>query len=200
MSLSLDITGQIPAFFPLRPFTVEEYHAMGRAGVLTGDDRVELLQGWIVRKVNHNPKQDSSVDLTGEALRSRLPPGWRIRIQSAITTADSEPEPDVVVVRGAARDFSQRHPGSGEIGLVVEVADSSLQKHRRKRQVYAAAGIKQYWIVNLLDSKVEVYSEPTGAIIAAEYHVEQIFTPGQLVPLLIDSQTLASVPVVDLLP
>ena len=173
---------------------------MGEAGVLTEDDRVELLEGWIVQKMNHNPQHDSCVDLTDEALRRRLPSGWRIRIQSAITTSDSEPEPDIAVVRGTARDFAKCHPGPADIGLIVEVADSSLAKDRRKRRLYAAADIQVYWIVNLVDSRLEVYADPSGATSEPAYRREDYYTIEQSVRVTIDGQEIDHVPVADLFP
>ena len=84
-----------PPGYPLRPFTVDEYERMIRAGILTKDDHVELLEGWIVPKMSRNPPHDVSLDKWQEALRNRLKPNWRVRLQSAITTSDSEPEPDI---------------------------------------------------------------------------------------------------------
>jgi hypothetical protein len=79
--------------FPVRRFTVEEYRNLGKAGVLNADDRVELLEGSIVPKINLNPPHSVTVQLVGDALRKRLPDNWCIRIQDAITKGDSEPEP-----------------------------------------------------------------------------------------------------------
>ena len=91
---------------PVRRFTVEEYHQMIQAGVLGEDDDVELLEGWIVPKMARNPAHDAVVSMVMvDVLTPRLPKGWFCRGQSAITTADSEPEPDVAVVRGSTRDY-----------------------------------------------------------------------------------------------
>jgi Uma2 family endonuclease len=96
--------------YPLRRFTVDEYHQLIQAGILTENDPVELLEGWIVPKMPHNPPHDGTIELVEEVLRNRLPTGWRIRIHSAITTADSEPEPDLAIVRGTARSYLNHHP------------------------------------------------------------------------------------------
>lgn len=94
-----------------------------------------LLNGWIVPKVVHNPPHDNAIELCDEALRRRLPPGWTLRIQSVITTSDSEPDPDLALVRGSPRERGPR----------LEVADSSLEIDRgTKARVYAAAGIPVY--------------------------------------------------------
>src|SRR5215217_6477795 len=79
----------------MRRFSVDEYHQLLEIGLLAEDERVELLEGWIVQKMTHNPIHDATVDRLAELLRDRVPRSWRLRIQSAITTADSEPEPDI---------------------------------------------------------------------------------------------------------
>jgi Uma2 family endonuclease len=82
-----------------------------------------------------------------------MPLGWRVRVQLAITTSDSEPEPDLAVVCGSIRDHARRHPAPHEIVLVIEVAASSLTVDRAKARLYARAGIPAYWIVNLVITK-----------------------------------------------
>jgi hypothetical protein len=96
--------------FPVWRFTVEEYHRLAESGVLEEDHAVELLEGWIVPKMIHNPPHDAAVELAQAAVSARLPQGWRPRIQSAITTSDSEPEPP----GGRLRiDSGPRSPASG---------------------------------------------------------------------------------------
>lgn len=183
--------------FPVRRFSVAEYQRMADAGILTADDRVELLAGLITPKMIHNPPHDLAVGLAEEALRSRLSGDWKIRTQSAIATSDSRPEPDVAVVRGPLRRYAQRQPESADIGLVVEVADSSLSRDRAKCEIYARAGLGEYWIVNLVDGQVEIYTAPTGTDPLA-YSRQAIFRPGESV----HSEFLGSpsLPVTDLLP
>src|SRR5687768_2163868 len=91
--------------FPVRRFTVDEYHQMIDAGVLGEDDDVELLQGWIVPKMSRKPAHDSVLDNTRELIEGKILPPWRVRSQCAITTPDSEPEPDIALVRGPARRY-----------------------------------------------------------------------------------------------
>ena len=83
------------------PSAVEEYQRLVEAGILTESDRVELLEGWIVPKLTRKPPHDCAIELVAAALQALLPPGWRLRIQSAVETADSQPEPDVAVVYGS---------------------------------------------------------------------------------------------------
>src|SRR5438874_1162323 len=79
----------------LRRFTVDEYHQMIDIGILTEDDPVELLEGWVRYKMPRNPLHDSRIEITRRRLAALLPPKWGLRIQSAITLTDSEPEPDL---------------------------------------------------------------------------------------------------------
>ena len=106
------------------------------------------------------------------------------------------PEPDRCVVRGVIRDYSQRPPGPGDVGLVVEVADSSLGEDRKLAQIYGGSGIPVYWIVNLVDRQVEVYTLPYGA----GYHSRQDITPGHDVPVVLDGVEIGRIAVNDLLP
>src|SRR5438874_1639383 len=98
----------VPSPDSIKRFTVDEYHRMIDADALSADDRVELLEGWVVYKGTHNPLHDTTVDRVQELLRDRVEKIWRIRIQSAITTSDSEPEPDVVIAQGPADRYTRR--------------------------------------------------------------------------------------------
>jgi Uma2 family endonuclease len=145
----------------IRRFTVAEYHRLVEAGILRDDDPVELIQGFLVTKMVRNPRHDLGVSLTEEALSRVLPEPWFCRVQSAVTTADSEPEPDVAIVRGPRRRYATSHPSASDVALIVEVADASLQRDRSdKASLYAAAGIPSYWILNLVDGVLEVHETP----------------------------------------
>jgi Uma2 family endonuclease len=182
-------------------FSVDQYHAMIRAGILTEDDPVELLEGWLVTKMPKNPPHSVVTQLTREALARILPSGWYVDAQEPITTADSEPEPDVVVVRGDRRQYLNRHPGPQDVALVIEVADSTLQRDRSlKKRLYAAAGIPVYWIVNLLDGQIEVYTNPSGPGEQPDYHQQQNYGPADAVPMMIEGREVGRLTVRDLLP
>ncbi len=185
---------------PPRKFTVAEYHQMIQAGVLAEDDRVELIEGWIVAKMPHNPPHDSGVNNARQRIERLLPAGWETRIQSAITLPDSEPEPDIVVVPSPASRYSTHHPGPLDIALLVEVADSSLARDRgEKCRSYARAGIVCYWIINLVQRQVEVYTDPTGPVGQPAYRRRTDYGSGDSVPLVIGGQQIALIPVGDLL-
>ena len=187
---------------PVRRFTVDEYHRMIETGILNEEDRHELLNGWIVPKMTRNPPHDLSLSLVEAELERRLPAGWFRRIQSAVTaSSDSEPEPDVAVVRGNRRDYSSRHPGPQDMGLAVEVSDATLAQDRTvKLPIYARTRVPVYWIVNPPDGRVEVYTDPTGPDPAPAYRQRRDFGPADEVPLVLDGTEVARIPVRDLLP
>jgi Uma2 family endonuclease len=190
-----------PPPFPIHRLSVDDYHQMIQAGILTEADRVELLEGWIVPKMARNPPHDTALGLVQDVLTALLPVGWLPRVQSAITLADSEPEPDFAVVRGQRRDYKSRHPQPPDVGLLVEVADSTLQEDRiDKGRVYARAGIAIYWIVNLVDQQVEVYTDPDLTGTPPRYRQRQDYPRGSQAPLILDGQIVAQVAVDEFLP
>jgi Uma2 family endonuclease len=187
---------------PVCQFSVEEYHRMIDAGILTEEDQVELLEGWIVPKMPRNPTHDAIVTfIYNRVLAPRLPTGWFCRGQSAITTDDSEPEPDIAVVRGDERDYLKRHPGPQDMALAVEVAKTSLQRDRGlKARIYARAGVPVYWIVNLVDRRIEEHTEPSGPVKEPRYRKRRLLGPTRTIALVLDGHEIDSIPVRDLLP
>jgi Uma2 family endonuclease len=154
----------------LRRLTVAQYDAMGRAGILTPDDRVELLEGLLVEKMTKNPPHRIATNRTRAALSAVLVAGWYVDTQEPIVTADSEPEPDVVIVKGRTEDYRGSNPPASSVALVIEIADTTLARDREtKARIYARAGIATYWIINLVDSIVEVYTQPIGTEATARY-------------------------------
>jgi len=186
---------------PVLPLTVEQFHAMIRSGALKSGDPIELLEGWLVNKMIKNPPHLVAVRKCRMALESILPTQWSLDIQEPITTADSEPEPDISVTRGDTTTLLDRHPGPEEVGLLVEVAEASLDRDRVwKKRIYAAAAIPAYWIVNLVEREVEVFTEPSGPGDRPEYETRQVFLPGDQVPVVLDGQEVGRIAVDDLLP
>lgn len=193
-------TSDIPDV-PIYRLSVEQYHAMIRAGILQEDEPVELLEGLLVCKMTKNPPHNAAIVLMSEALRSLLPDGWYLSPQNSVTTDDSEPEPDCAVVRGAVRQFLDHNPGPQDVALVVEVADTSLSRDRGfKKRLYASAGFPIYWIVNLIDRRIEVYTEPTGPAEQPDYRCCQNYGPDDEVPLVLDGQEVGRLAVRELLP
>ncbi len=186
---------------PVRRFTVDEYHQMIQAGIIGEDDNVELLEGWIVPKMGRNPPHDTAVSIVTDILPPLLPKGWFRRVQSAVTTTASEPEPDLAVIRGTQRDFWSRHPGPADMALVIEVSDSPLSRDRTiKGPIYAAAAVPVYWIINLVDSQIEVYTDPTGPDPAPVYRTRRIYRIGDMVPFVVDGRDLGPILAQELLP
>ncbi len=154
------VTRAALAEVPRRRWTRSEYHRAARLGLFRPDERLELIGGEVVQKMS--PQQTphaTSVQLAEEALRLAFPHGHRVRVQLPLALGEhDEPEPDVAVVLGSIRDYEDEHPTSAM--LVVEVADSSLRTDRGpKAGLYAAAGIGDYWIVNLVERVLEVHRD-----------------------------------------
>ena len=184
-----------------RQFSVPEYHKLIEIGVLTEDDDLELLEGYLVHKMSRNPPHDGTIQLVLHILNAVLPTGWCLRAQSAVTLSDSEPEPDIVAVQGNERTYLLRHPTASAVGVVIEVADSTLQGDRTdKGRIYARANLPIYWIVNLVDRQIEVYENPTGPTSAPEYGMRSDYHIGDSVPLVLDGKVITTITVQDLLP
>jgi Uma2 family endonuclease len=201
VAVSLPPSGPPLPSILLRRFTVEEYHRMIRAGILTEDEPVELLDGWIVIKMPRNPQHDITLEKSDSAIRKRIPPGWRIRIQCAVTLDDSEPEPDLALVRGSIPSHATSHPRPSELGMLFEVSDTSLDYDRSvKSAAYARAAIPVYWIINLVERQIEVYTDPTGSGPQSVYRRRRDFKESALVPLELEGREIATIAVRDLLP
>jgi Uma2 family endonuclease len=190
--------GPIPTPVPgMYRLTVQQYHQMIASGVLNEDDRVELLNGYLVDKMPHDPMHDGTVQKINRRLNRVLPPKWEIRIQSAVTLSRSEPEPDLAIVREDSGGFMHRHPGPSDFGVVIEVANTTLQADRHdKALIYANNGLPVYWIVNVVDMQLEVFEQPSGS----GYAASRVCRPGDHVPLVLDGQQVGSIPASDLLP
>jgi Uma2 family endonuclease len=181
--------------------SVEQYHAMIQAGILAEDDPVELLEGWLVTKMPKNPRHSLVTQLVQAALSRSLPAGWHARGQEPVTTEDSEPEPDIVVARGELRQYLDRHPGPQDVALIVEVADSSLQRDRMlKKRLYASAGTPVYWVVNLPELRIEVYSDPSGQVEQPTYRHQHDYGTADAIPVVLDGLEVARIAVRELLP
>jgi Uma2 family endonuclease len=173
--------------------TVDEYERLAEAAILD-DPRVELINGYLVRKMTKKPPHVIAVEGMRDALLALALPGWRIMIHDPVRLPDfDEPEPDIAVVRGSRKDYRGRYPGPKEIGLIVEVADSSLTTDRgEKLAAYARGGVPQYWIVNLVDGLVETYSNP---IATGHYQISRVYHPGEDMPVVIDEHEVGRIAV-----
>jgi len=144
-----------------RLFTRAEYERAAELGLFGPEERLELIGGEVIKKMTpQRSLHATGVGLAARTLGRAFGEAFDVRVQLPLALADeSEPEPDVAVVRGGPRDYRDAHPASAV--LVVEVADTSLAFDRTtKASLYASAGIPEYWIVNLQDRVLEVHREP----------------------------------------
>lgn len=165
-------------------FTRDAYHQMAALGLFEGK-RVELIEGEVIEMSPMSPLHFASGDDLHSLLRRALPKGYWARFQGPLSLGESEPEPDISVVRGSPDDYPDAHPDTAL--LVVEIADTSLHYDRTDKQsLYAKAGIPEYWIVNLREKQLEVYREPAPdptARFGYAYQQQQILTPRERVQL-----------------
>jgi Uma2 family endonuclease len=141
--------------------------------------------------------------MTRDALESVLPTAWHLRGEKPLRILGraSLPEPDLVVARGTARDYLGRHPEPADVALVIEVADTSLDDDRDLMgRVYGGGEVALYWIINLVDGQLEVYSGPSGPSEPVGYRHCEVYRPGQEIPLVIEGFEAARTAVADLLP
>lgn len=161
--------------------TVGSYFALVEQGVLTADDRVELLEGVIVAMSPHTPLHAWAISQVGDVLRRAIADRALVRVQLPLVTGTgSAPEPDLFVVPGRQSDYRDRHPTSAL--LVVEISDSSLQQDRlTKSAIYAAAGVPEYWVVDLRDVRVEIFREPEPG--SSRYRLTSVARRGDRIEL-----------------
>jgi Uma2 family endonuclease len=196
--LGVPLRGLVAGF---RRFTVDEYHKLLEMGMITEDDNLELLDGHLVKKMSRNPRHDGTLKKVDKRLQPMLPRGWESRVQMGTTLIGSEPEPDLLVAREDPAGYTTRHPEPKDVGLVIEVSDSSLETDRRdKAPIYAQSSLPEYWIINLVDRQIEVYGSPTGTTAMPTYNVQQVYRSGQSVPFALDGRHIADIVVDDLLP
>jgi Uma2 family endonuclease len=186
---------------PLYRMTVAQYHSALRAGVFAEGEPIELLEGLLVQKMPKQPPHVVTLARLLRALAPLLPDGWSPRSQDPITLDDGEPEPDLAVVRGTVDDYLDHHPGPEDIALVVEVSDTTLDRDRGiKLRSYARAGLPAYWIVNLVDRCVEVYTSPDAAASTPTYRTRTTWGPDDMVELAFGGASYGRIPVAAVLP
>lgn len=164
------------------PLTVEKYHRLDEFN--DRGRRVELIRGIVIEKMSKSPLHRTISSLLYRLIFARLPKGFSVWKEEPLTfkDLDSEPEPDISVVRGTDTDFVESHPHTAE--LVIEVAVSSPDLDRENASLYAEAGVKEYWIVIDPSRQIEVYRRPrAGAyqekkIVGIEDAIECAVLPG----------------------
>ena len=176
---------------------VDQYERLVQTGLLD-DQRLELIDGLLVKKMGKNPPHSWTVEALREEIGRLLPTGWFFRQeQPVVIPASNEPEPDLVVVRGTKDDYARRHPLPSDVALLIEVADSTLEKDRgAKLLAYGRGGIPIYWIVNLIDRQLEVHTVPTSA----GYRDRQVLATSQDASLILEEKEIGRIAVSAVLP
>jgi Uma2 family endonuclease len=177
--------------------TVDQYERLVQTGLLDGQP-IELINGLLVQKMGKNPPHSWTVEALREELGRLLPPGWSFRQEQPVAIPDlNEPEPDLAVVRGTRDDYAKRHPRPGDTALLIEVADSTLEKDRGPKLVaYGRGGIPVYWIVNLIDRQLEIYTGPNSV----GYRDRRLMAAGEEAPLTLEGKDVGRILVSAILP
>ncbi|MEG4985220.1 Uma2 family endonuclease [Microcoleus sp. BR0-C5] len=168
----------------VKRFSIAEYHRLGELGFFAPDDRVELIRGEIIIMAAKGTFHSVCNSLLLKKMYPLLEERAIVRGQEPIIlSADSEPEPDVVIARNRSDNYLSSHPEPPDILLVIEVSDSTLKYDRRtKLSLYAESGISDYWIFNLVDNQLEMHSEPyqkqNGSY---SYQLQRVVLPNQTV-------------------
>lgn len=142
----------------ISPITVAQYHQLPEYN--ENGRRTELIRGLPIEKMSKTPLHSGVASALYDLLHPQVPSGFWLRKEEPLTLIDSEPEPDLTLVRGTRSDFTTRHPSTAI--LVVEIAVTSVAEDRSLASLYAEAGVEEYWIVIPMDRRVEVYRRPTG--------------------------------------
>lgn len=188
---------------PVWRLSVEKYHAMIEAGVLTTEDRVELLEGVLVFRMSVDELHVAVCGVLQDLIAPLLDPTkLSYRSQAPVTLQDGEPEPDGAIANGQRLQFARmgRKPLASEVSWVAEVANSSLRIDRGvKRRSYARAGIPTYWIVVLETETIEIHTDPDPTAVEPTYKSMSSYTRGQRVSVVVNGTTLGDVAVDDIL-
>jgi len=146
-----------------RRFTVDEYYAMAEAGILHEDDRVELIEGEIIKMSPINAPHAGHVTRLNRLFTKRLGDKVLLSVQNPIRLGDdTEPQPDVTLLKPRADDYTKSHPKPADVLLVIEVSDSTVDYDRNvKAPLYARAKIPEMWMANLPEKRLEVFRDPS---------------------------------------
>ena len=182
--------------------TVRQFEKMIDAGIFRDEDHVELLGGLLVDKMVKRDPHNFAIMELGEQFRDVLKPAWVIREEkSAVIGRIWRPEPDIAVARGPRSQYRSKDPGSADLGMLVEVSDSTYATDRGgKWRRYATVKVPVYWILNLPQRQMEVYTAPSGRGKTAGYRDCQVYGETDEVPVILDGREWGRIKVGDLLP
>jgi Uma2 family endonuclease len=178
--------------------TVQQFDRMILDGTIADSDRVELIEGLLVTKMGRNRPHVQAGNKGFWTLARILGPGWHVRKEDPVVVSEwSKPEPDLAVVRGEVADYDNRDVTAADVAMAVEVADSSLSADRDDMaRVYSGGGIPVYWVVNLVDRQIEVYTGPGPA----GHAVKNVFGLNQDVVVVIDGVEIGRIAVAEMMP
>jgi len=145
-------------------FTIDEYHRMIESGILSEDDRVELVEGEIIEMAAKGSRHAACVTRITDLFYRYARQSAIIRVQDPVRIgSSSELEPDVALLRLRDDLYANSHPDGNEVLLIVEVSDTTIGYDRGvKLGLYARANVPEVWIVNLADEVIEIYAQPEG--------------------------------------
>jgi Uma2 family endonuclease len=185
---------------PLYRMSLEQYESLIATGFFAKHDDVHLINGYVVNRMAESPEHGAVCDVIRRTMEVILlaVAGWHARGQNGlkIPSQVSIPRPDLAIVRGDWRDYLNRYPESRDTALVVEVSVSSLDEDRAMADIYAAGGVPVYWIVNVDDGQVEVYSDPGPS----GYQSHEVLAPGHVLSVMVNGVEVGEIPVADILP
>jgi Uma2 family endonuclease len=185
---------------PVQPLSVAQYLELVNAGQISDENRCELIEGWMVPKMTKGPGHEEVHETLRDLLQTVLPKQWVCRSQGPVILLDSVPEPDLSIVPGPRSRFREQHPLAADVEVVIEVADSSLERDRGwKLQAYARSKIREYWIVNLIDRQIEVYTSPLPKAVPPKFAAPAIYASGDQVPVRVGGSEVAQLAVDEVL-
>ncbi|MGH9254042.1 MAG: Uma2 family endonuclease [Vicinamibacterales bacterium] len=174
----------MPVALTKRRFTADDYQRMGQAGILSKDDRVELIAGEVVAMTPIGPRHNAAVNRATRAMVTLVGDKAIVQVQGSVRLdLYHEPQPDLVLLRPRADYYASRLPGPADIFLVVEVAESSIDYDREvKARLYAELGVQEYWLVDLNENLVSSHSKPEGGsyLSLQRHHRGQSLAPSAL--------------------
>lgn len=190
----------LPAAADVYRLSVAQFDKMVRDGTIGEDEPVELLNGVLIRTMPKNPSHRVALRKTIFALQATIPAGWHVaKEESLVVDPDSKWEPDAAVLRAALEFDASRDAAAADCCLVVEVSDASLARDRAEtREGYARAGVPVYWIVDLVNGRVDVHGNLDPA--AGHYLDLASHRPGDAVPIVVDGREVGRVDAAELLP
>jgi Uma2 family endonuclease len=189
-----------PRWIPssLYRMSLEKYESLIASGFFSKRDDVHLINGYLVNRMAESPLHGAVGEVIRLAIEAILRAAWHIRSEKGlrIPSQISIPRPDLVIVRGAPRDYLARYPEPADTALVVEVSYASPDEDRAMADIYGAGGVPVYWIVNPVDGQVEVYSNPGPD----GYRTHEVLASGHVLHVVVDGVEIGEIAVADILP